>query len=293
MRRLLAIAGVLVVAGLIGLVAIILWPIGHDEPEIALEGNVRDGAYLARAAGCISCHSREGGEVLGGGAPLVTDFGTFHPPNISPDPEAGIGGWSVAQFAKAVRQGISPGGHPYYPAFPSAFYAAFTDQQIADLHAALGSVPAVAESAPPHEVGFPFDQRWGLKLWRAAFEHAPDVAPVEGRSEAWNRGKELAEGASHCAACHTDRNFVGGLIESRHFAGSDDLPGGERAPAILPAALAEEGWDVDAITDALASGMMPDGDTFGGAMAEVVAGGTTFLTEEDRRAIATYLMEGR
>ncbi|MDD9743987.1 MAG: cytochrome c [Marinovum algicola] len=295
MRQFL-IAGIagLSLAGATTVAALVAWPIGSDPRKIEPEGDVQRGAYLARASGCVACHTNfeEGGAALAGGAPLNTDFGTFYPPNLTTDPDHGLGNWDVEQFAKAIRQGIAPDGTPYYPAFTYPFYANFSDQDIADLWAAFQTVAPVAESTPEHDVGFPFDQRWGLKLWRAAFFGAPETAPVDGKSAEWNRGRELVRGAAHCAACHTGRNLAGGRDPSAFFAGNDALPGGNKAPSILPATLAERGWTVDNLSYALQSGITPSGDVFGGSMGEVVQNGTRFLTQADLRAMATYLMEG-
>ena len=188
-----------------GLAAIIAWPIGRSLEPISLVGNVDQGAYLARASDCIACHTdfAQGGAPLAGGVALETPFGTLYSPNLTTDPDYGIGGWTMAQFARAVRQGVSPTGEPYYPAFIYPFYANFSDQDIADLWAAFQTVPPVATPSPDHEMTFPFDQRWGLKLWRAAFLEPPRNDLIPGKEDVWNRGRELVEGATHCAACHT------------------------------------------------------------------------------------------
>ncbi|SNT26597.1 Cytochrome c, mono- and diheme variants [Antarctobacter heliothermus] len=290
LRHAILLVGVLGVASVAGLMA---WPIGVETPEITLDGEVDRGAYLARASGCIACHSdfETGGAPLAGGAPLETDFGTFYPPNLTTDPDHGMGNWTISDFARAVRQGVSPEGEPYYPTFTYPFYARFSDKDISDLWAAFQTVPAVPEPSPPHEARFPFDQRWGLKLWRAAYLSEPDTQPVEGRSDNWNRGKWLVRGAAHCGACHTDRNFAGARIADRIFAGNDRLPGGKRAPSILSADLQAADWDADSLAYALRTGITPEGDVFGGSMAEVVNDGTAFLSDADLIAIATYIMD--
>ena len=277
-----------------GLAAIIAWPIGRSLEPISLVGNVDQGAYLARASDCIACHTdfAQGGAPLAGGVALETPFGTLYSPNLTTDPDYGIGGWTMAQFARAVRQGVSPTGEPYYPAFIYPFYANFSDQDIADLWAAFQTVPPVATPSPDHEMTFPFDQRWGLKLWRAAFLEPPRNDLIPGKEDVWNRGRELVEGATHCAACHTGRNFAGARkSDTEHFMGSEALPGGDKAPAIDVKTLRARGWDTGSLADALRTGITPEGDAFGGAMGEVVLYGTSFLSEADRQAIATSLMD--
>jgi len=294
MRRIIKIGFGATALGAVVLGAIAAWPIGREPAPIGMPGNVERGAYLARASGCIACHTdfEGGGTPLAGGVKLDTPFGALYSPNLTTDPEFGIGDWTIQEFAKAVRQGVSPDGEAYYPAFTYPFYANFSDQDIADLWAAFQTVPAVSEPAPGHEMAFPFNQRWGLKLWRAAFLEPPRTAPVEGNDPVWNRGRELVEGATHCAACHTGRNFLGARnSDTDHFAGNPSLPGGNKAPAIDHETLRSRDWTVDAIAYALKTGITPSGDAFGGSMGEVVQQGTRFLTAEDRQAIATYLMD--
>lgn len=262
------------------------------EPLQAETGNVSRGAYLARASGCIACHTDvEGkGKPLAGGPPLKTPFGDFIAPNLTTDSEYGIGNWTVEQFARAVRQGIAPDGSPYYPAFPYEFYQGFSDQDIADLWAAFKTVPPVAEPSPQHRLNFPFNQRRALFLWQNLFSHNADATPEDARSERYNRGKYLVETATHCAACHSPRNLFGDLKADALYQGADSLlEGEERIPAITISTLKQNGWTETDLAYALKSGVKADGDVFGGSMAEVVKDGTAFLSQADREAIAHYL----
>ncbi len=284
----------LMVAGAGGITGLRLYPVANPVEAITLIGDVGAGAYLARASGCIACHTNvEGGGLpLAGGAGFETQFGTVYAANLTTDPEFGIGDWSIEDFAKAVRQGLTPDDVPYYPVFTYAFYQDFSDQQIADLWVAFQTVAPVNEPVPITDLAFPFSERDGLKLWRAAFLHAPRTTPVSGQSDIWNRGRALVEGATHCAACHTERNIAGGRkVYTGRMEGNDVLPGGFKAPAITSTALVASGWDVDSLSYALQTGIMPSGDTFGGGMGEVVQMGTRFMTQEDRIAMATYLMD--
>lgn len=281
------------ILGSAAIAALAAWPIGRPVALGMMTGDPTRGAYLARSSGCVTCHTNiaDAGPALAGGAPLDTPFGSFVPPNITSDLVAGIGGWTLDQFAVAVRQGIRPDGKAYYPAFPYEFYAGFTDQEVADLWAAIRTVPAVDQAAAPHDVGFPFNLRWGLKIWRAAYMAPVEMSPLLGKSDAWNRGQQLAQGATHCAACHTGRNILGGLQADEAFGGNDNLPGGSAAPAIGAAVLRDAGWTPANLAYALRTGIMPDGDVLGGSMAEVVKDGTSFLTDDDRTAIAAFLLD--
>lgn len=288
--RTLLLPALAISAGAWGLAA---WPIGEPVALMELAGDPQRGAYLARASGCVACHTNSiaSGASLAGGAPLDTAFGTFVPPNITPHPDAGIGRWTIEDFARAIRQGISPDGSPYYPVFTYSFYSGFSDQDIADLWSALRTVPPVDVAAPDHDLNFPFSFRSGLKLWRAAYLTTPETDALMGATDSWNRGRELVEGAAHCAACHTGRTMLGGLDADERFAGNPDLPGGSRAPSLRVEDLIKKGWTVSGLAYALKSGVLPNGDAFGGSMAEVVTNGTAFLNQADREAIATYLLD--
>ncbi len=276
-----------------GSATMIVWPIDVEQKKITLEGDAGRGAYLARMSGCIACHTNlEGnGEPLAGGLTLKTGFGTFYSPNLTTHKEQGIGSWTIEQFAKAVRRGISPEGEPYYPAFPYPFYAKLKDQDIADLWAAFQTVPPVDRPSIPQALKFPFSFRSGLKLWRAAFLDFKPYEPVANKSESWNRGKFIVEGPAHCAACHTPRNFAGARQVEQDLHGATGLPSGGKSPPITTRALVKNGWTINALKYALKTGVLPDGDAFGGAMGEVVRDGTSFLSDEDREAIATYLLD--
>lgn len=276
-----------------GFAGLYFWPIGKPVALSSAPGDPQRGAYLARMAGCIACHSdfASGGKPLAGGHKLPTDFGTFYTPNLTTDRKSGIGVWTVEDFARAVRQGVSPQGEPYYPAFPYPFYAKFSDQDVADLWAAFQTVPPVEEPSRTHDMVPPFNIRSGLKIWRSLFLDPQPFQPDPARSDLWNRGKFLVEGPTHCGACHTPRNLLGARQAELYLHGADKLPDGGKAPPITSVSLKKNGWTVSSLSFALQTGVMPDGDVFGGSMGDVVRDGTAFLSEEDRNAIATYLLE--
>lgn len=273
--------------------ALVYWPIDAGDFSISIKGDATRGAYLARMSGCIACHTNreKGGAPLAGGVVLKTDFGTFYTPNLTTDKEFGIGAWTVNDFAKAVRHGISKSGEPYYPAFPYPFYSKLSDQDIADLWAAFRTVPAVKEPSKLLELTFPFNFRPGLKLWRYVFLNEALLEQIPAKSAAWRRGKYIVEGPAHCGACHTPRNLVGAREIDQRMEGSTDLPNGGKSPSITSAKLLTKGWTLSSLKYALKTGVRPDGDVFGGAMGEVVRDGTSFLNDDDLAAIAVYLLD--
>lgn len=289
MRRWLVVLGVVTVVGL-GAAIYFLKPVTGPARDLTLVGDVERGNYLIRLGGCVACHTdaANGRAFLAGGAGLETPFGIFVPPNITSDPEAGIGGWTLAQFSEAMSNGMGPQGH-LYPAFPYENYTLMSDQEIVDLYAALMATEPVAEPAPASEVPFPFNIRLAMAGWKNLFFSPARFVPEGGRSEAYNRGKYLAYGPAHCVACHTPRNALGALDWDKAFTGSPGGTGG-RAPAITGDALFGQGYDEATLASALLDGFTPGFDVLGGPMGEVIADSTSQWTAEDRAAIAEYLM---
>ena len=265
-------------------------PKTSDPAEFAqITGDALRGEQVFWAGGCTSCHAAPGATgddklVLAGGLAFKTAFGTFHAPNISPDPAQGIGGWSVVDLDTAMRHGTSPQGTHYYPAFPYTSYIHATPQDVADLHAFLLTLPASATPSLPHEVGFPFNQRILLGGWKFLFLSdawvvTGDLTPAE------ERGRYLVEGLGHCSECHTPRNAIGGRDKGRWLAGGPNPDGPGTIPNITPGKLT---WSEDEIAEYLSSGFTPEYDSAGGSMADVVVN-TGRLPPEDRAAIAAYL----
>ena len=206
-----------------------------------LTGDVAAGERIFWAAGCASCHAApeakgEARLVLSGGLRLASPFGTFVVPNISTNPEHGIGGWTLAELASALKRGVSPEGANYYPAFPYTTYTRMELQDIADLKAFLDTLPASSRANEPHELPFPFNLRAALGPWKAlnltdawVYADPPDPEAVKGRY--------LVEALGHCAECHTPRNPIGGLDLGRWMGGAPNPSGKGRIPNLTPAAL--------------------------------------------------------
>ncbi|MBS0563420.1 MAG: cytochrome c [Proteobacteria bacterium] len=254
-----------------------------------LAGDPVRGEQVFWAGGCTACHADAKAEgaaklQLGGGQEFPSPFGTFVAPNISPDPVQGIGGWTVADLANAMTRGVSPDGRHYYPVFPYASFANVRLQDVADLHAFLMTLPPVATPSRPHKVGFPFNIRRGLGLWKLLYLDRGWVISGTLTAEQ-ERGRYLVEGLGHCGECHTPRGPLGGM-ERDHWLAGAPIPGAKgRFPNITPAKLT---WSAANIVEYLTSGFTPQFDSVGGHMALVVED-TAHLPPSDRAAIAAYL----
>jgi mono/diheme cytochrome c family protein len=252
--------------------------------------NLDNGKTMLYAGGCAACHAtpnQEDKTKLGGGLALKSPFGTFFAPNISPDANDGIGGWSEGNFVTAMWKGTSPDGRHYYPVFPYASYQRMKLEDVRDLFAYLKTLPAVQGKVRDHDLPPHFKFRRTLGAWKLLFLDGQMFKPDPSRSAQWNRGAYLANGPSHCAECHSPRNILGGVIVSQRFAGGPDPEGGDGwVPNITQAGIGDYSErDIEGI---LESGDMPNGDSVGGAMTAVVRN-TSQLSAEDRAAIAAYV----
>jgi mono/diheme cytochrome c family protein len=257
--------------------------------EPAHKPNAANGLTVFNAGGCSSCHAVPGQPdrlKLGGGLAIPSPFGTFYAPNISPDPVDGIGRWSEAEFVRAVTEGISPAGAHYFPAFPYASYQHAKVEDVSDLFAYLKTLAPVTGKVRDHDVPFPFNIRRNVGIWKLLFTDREPFTPDAARSAPWNRGAYLVNSLGHCAECHSPRNFLGGIVASKRFAGGPNPEGEGWVPNITQKGIGE--WSEKDIAFFLETGATPDGDSAGGSMVRVIKN-TSQLSPADRAAIAEYL----
>jgi len=249
-----------------------------------------NGKTMFYAGGCAACHAtpnQEDKTKLGGGLGLKSPFGTFFAPNISPDRDDGIGGWSEANFVTAMWKGTSPDGSHYYPVFPYPSYQRMRLEDVRDLFAYLKTLPAVQGKARGHDLPLHFQIRRMLGGWKFLFLDGEQFKPDTSKPALWNHGAYLVNGPGHCAECHSPRNRLGGIIAGKRFTGGPDPEGGDGwVPNITPAGIGD--YSQRDIERVLETGDLPDGDSVGGPMAAVVAN-TGKLSAQDRGAIALYL----
>ena len=292
LRRAFAVVAVLAVV-----VAVVLWFVTapHKLPASELaagyQPNLANGQEMFIAGNCSACHATPGQDdrtQLAGGLKLKSPFGTFVTPNITPDQQYGIGGWSELEFVNAMKRGVGRHGEHLYPAFPYSSYSLMKTADVRDLFAYMKTLPAVAKPTAPHELKFPFSLRPAVGFWKLLYFKPHEFVADPKQSAAWNRGAYLAEGPSHCAECHTPRNALGGPELDKLYAGAPNLEAGGRfASNITPDKDGIGDWSAQDIADFLKSGTdkcfnAPTG------MKDVVAS-TGKLAEDDDTAIAAYI----
>lgn len=260
----------------------------------ALIGNVhaqpdaKRGEYLAKAAGCVGCHTQDAKDAVpySGGRALKTPFGTFYGPNITPDPVAGIGRWTEADFIRAMRRGERPDGANYFPAFPYPSFTQIADADLGDLWGYLRTLAPSTRANQAHELRIPFGWRFLVTAWKWLYFTSGPFEADPNLPQALNRGAYLVKALGHCGECHTPRDALGGPKRNRFLAGGTG-PEGKSVPNLTPTKLKKLS-DAE-LKDFLASGTTPDGDVPAAAMGEVIRNTTSQLSAQDLAALIAYL----
>jgi cbb3-type cytochrome c oxidase subunit III len=247
------------------------------------------GKYLVDAGDCVACHTAERGKRFAGGRPIETPFGVIYSPNITPDRETGIGGWSDDDFYRAMHSGIGPDGKRLYPAFPYPYFTKLTRDDVRDMRAYLKTLPAVHNRRPDPELTWPLENRVFLRGWDWLFFDEGTYRADPNKSAEWNRGAYLVHGAGHCGACHTPKNALGGDKADQ------SLQGGQIQNWFAPKLADDQrnglgSWSIQDIVEYLKTGRNSHSGA-AGLMAEVVANSTSKLTDDDLRAVAVYIKD--
>lgn len=254
---------------------------------------VKRGEYVARAADCVACHGLPGKPAFTGGLEMATPMGSIFATNITPDLETGIGAYSLADFDRAIRQGIAPGGEWLYPAMPYPSYAKLSDDDVKALYAFfMTAVPAARQENRQSEIPWPLNMRWPLALWKAVFTDGGTYENKADRDAQWNRGAYLVQAAGHCGACHTPRGFA--MNEKALDEESDRFLAGAVLDGWYAPSLRGDGniglgrWSEDEIWQFLKTGRNRHAVVYG-SMTEAFNNSLQFMRDEDLRAMAHYL----
>lgn len=256
---------------------------------------IKQGQYLAVAGDCMACHSTMKGKPFAGGLPLkIPMLGTIYSSNITPDPQTGIGTWTLEDFDRAVRKGVSKDGHNLYPAMPYVSYAKISDDDVKALYAYFKyGVAPVSQATQPGDIPFPLNMRWPLTAWNWVFLKSGPYENKSNQSVEWNRGAYLVQGLAHCSTCHTPRGFAmeeKALDEtSSGFLGGSVLSGWEGYNITSDANGGIGGWTQAQLVQYLQTGSVPGLAQAAGPMGEAVEHSFSQMTNADIDAIATYI----
>jgi mono/diheme cytochrome c family protein len=251
---------------------------------------VERGKYLATAADCAACHTGPSAKPFAGGLALQTPFGTIVTPNITPDPNAGIGAWSDDEFLSALRLGRARNGERLFPAMPYPSYTQMTTDDALAIRAYLKTVDAVPVKVESNQLPFPFSLRINLAVWNFLYFRPRQFQSDLQRSAEWNRGRYLVDVLEHCGVCHTPKNLLGADVRPAYLTGATLQ--NWHAPSIAPN---HNGKGVGAYKDEELFALLRTGQSGkeipGGPMAEVIQKSTSKLTDDDLNAIIAYLKD--
>jgi len=245
------------------------------------------GLYIWNAGGCGACHQRDGAEGPSGGYVIDSPFGgKFHVPNITPDKETGIAGWTGKDFLGALKHGRKPSGGFYWPAFPYRSYKDMKDEDALAVGAYLMSLPPINNKVPPHEL-----PAWQFSFmmagWNILADFVEGTPPAVSNDPQMQRGAYLARVLGHCGECHTPRNVIGMMQRNHEFEGAQIMT--KKFPPIDVVPMS--GWSQEDFIALLQLGVKPDFDVVSGEMADVIEH-TKLLTPEDQAAYATFFTRG-
>lgn len=245
------------------------------------------GEYVAKLGDCAACHTSEASKPLAGGKGFPTPVGTVYATNITPDKTHGIGNYSLPEFIKVMREGITRSGDPLYPAMPYTAYAKMSDEDLTALyHYLMQDVQPQAIANKASDIPWPLNMRWPLRGWNWLYHDDGRFTPVAGKSEEWNRGAYLVQGAGHCGSCHTPRGIgmqEQALTEADPLYLSGATLDGWYAPDIRGSR-----YDKQALIDLLKTGRSQH-QAVSGPMAEVITHSSQYFSDTDLASIATYL----
>jgi len=275
---------------LAGVLSLVVWGAGSAYGQ-ALDATASPGMRLAVAADCVACHTAPGGKPFAGGYPLSSPMGVIYSTNITPSTSAGIGGYTAEQFARAVRDGVTPDGTHLYPAMPYTSYAKMTDADVADLyHYFMHEVQPVDTTTAKTKLDFPFNIRASMLGWNALFHSQKRFTPDPSKSAEVNRGDYLVNALAHCDTCHTPRNVLMAADNSKPLAGG--ALGSWYAPNITSDKTSGIGaWSSDELVAYLRTGHVEGKAQAAGPMAEAVEHSLQHLDAVDLKAIAAYLLQ--
>jgi nicotinate dehydrogenase subunit B len=257
-------------------------------PRAEVGAQVARGAALAKLGNCGVCHTAADGAPYAGGRPIPTPFGSVFATNITPDPQTGIGGYTQAQFERAMRRGVRRDGAQLYPAFPYDHFSYAADSDFDALYAFLMTRRPVAQRTPPNRLIPPLGFRPVVLVWKALYFRPRPFTPTPGKSDQWNRGAYLVASFGHCGSCHTPRGALGAEKRGRELDGG--YAEGWYAPPLNASTPASVPWTQEGLFTYLRTGLDVNHAASAGPMREV-AHDLARAPEAEVRAMAVYLAD--
>lgn len=245
--------------------------------------------HLALCYGCHTAFDAKGKnmpqflEAKGAGR-IMADQGDFRvvAPNITPDPETGIGNWTDDELARAIREGISRDGRALFPMMPYKTFSHMSDEDLASVIVYLRSQPAARHQLPKTHLPFPVSRLINNAPQPVTTMAAPDP------SNTVAHGQYLVAGAGICGECHTPRDSHGQPVAGMYMAGGNIFDEGGRA--VASANITPDPSGISYYDQALFLQMMHTGSVRGRKL-DVMMPTWAFggLNDQDLKAIYAYL----
>lgn len=245
------------------------------------------GQYIAILGDCAACHTSNSDQPLAGGMAFPTPVGDVYSTNISPDKTHGIGNYTLTDFIKVMREGVTQSGDNLYPAMPYTAYAKMTDADLEALYRYLmDEVEPQAVENRPADIMWPLSMRWPLAVWNWFYHDESQFQPDASQSDEWNRGAYLVQGATHCGTCHTPRGFA--MQELALTEDSPDYLKGAELGGWYAGDIRGEFYGHDEMVALLKTGRSHK-DAVLGPMAEVISYSSQYFSDADLNSIVTYV----
>lgn len=258
------------------------------QPDQPNNDVIARGKYLVDLGDCGSCHTANTGQKFAGGRYMPTPFGPISTPNITPDKDTGIGGWTDDQFYRVFHEGIGKNGEHLYPVMPYPWFTKVTRDDVMAIKAYLFSLAPVHSPRPPNKLAFPFNIRAGLAVWDEMFLREGTFKPDPSKSAEINRGAYIVQGLGHCGECHNGRNLLGDTQAAQSLRGGPIQSW--YAPNITSDVRDGIGkYSDDQVFSFLKTGVAPGMGVSAGPMAETIHESLSKLTDADLHAIVAYL----
>ncbi len=235
------------------------------------------GAYLMEGVtDCAeACHANPDGTLSGyyeeiNEGPIS---GVFSTPNLTPDEATGLGSWSDAEIARAIREGVDKDGVAL-EVMPSYHLNALSDEDVAAMVGYLRSLEPVENEVPAFQLNTPGKMMLAFGVIGAEALQDPITEAQETPPEGTTAYGEYLVTIGFCRECHTE-NLGGGPLP---FAGPDDPPSANLTPAGEL-----QGWAAEDFIRAVREGEKPSGNALSEDMPRYQ------MTDEDLTAIFAYL----
>jgi mono/diheme cytochrome c family protein len=251
-------------------------PLYEISADTSPEGIARGKYLMEEAMLCAeACHSPEGKPFQGmyeeiNAGPIS---GVFATPNLTPDKETGLGDWSDAEIARAIREGVDKDGVGLI-IMPAYNYNALSDSDVAAVIGYLRNLEPVRNEIPPLSLNIVGKVMLALGMLGPSSVREPITSPQNVPPAGTPEYGKYMVALGACSDCH-QANLAGGALPFSE-------PGSPLSANLTPAGEIDE-WTEAQFIAAVREGKHPGGGNLHDEMPRYQ------MIDEDLKAIFTYL----